>query len=153
MKLTSFNKNQIIFLLILLFFFLYIFLRIHIFIPSFKQHIERNKDNIFPKGKLILLNKDKKLYNDESNIIWYKRNFFESIFHNPFKNYIFEEYNEDKFSSSEVEILKDDFNKGLTTYKLSSYNYYSSIFYKIQHFFADVLPIGIYLAPKYKIYN
>ena len=149
----AFMENKIKIIFIFSVFSLIIFFKIYFYIPSFKKHIERNKQNILPKGKLRLFNKDKNLYNDEANVIWYKRQFVESIFHNPFKNFVFEEYNEDIITSSEVEILKEDFNKGFTTYKPGSYNYYSSIFYPVRHFFADILPIGIYLSPKYKIYK
>jgi hypothetical protein len=120
-------------------------------IPSFKQHVNRNKYNIFPVGDLINI-KDNK-YIDENNIIWIKRLFLNSLLHNPFKYYVFETYDINKRSSSEVEILKKDFDNGSQQFKTSSFNYYSSFNSPISHFFSDILPIIIYLFPKYKIYN
>lgn len=120
-------------------------------IPSYKKHVNRNKYNIFPKGKLINI-KDNK-YKDENNIIWIKRGFLNSLLHNPFKYYVFETYNIKKRSSSEVEILKKKFDNGNQKFKPSSFNYYSSFNSPVSHFFADVLPIFIYLSPKYKIYK
>jgi hypothetical protein len=90
---------------------------------------------------------------DESGILWVKRGFVNSILHNPFKYYIFETYDKTKISSSEVEILKRDFDKGNQNFSPSSFNYYSSFNYPISHFFADILPIVMYLRPKYKIYK
>jgi hypothetical protein len=120
-------------------------------IPSKIDHINRNKYNIPPIGTLRHIKENK--YIDYNNVIWIKRGFFTSLLHNPFKYYIFETYNPQKISSSEVEILKKDFDNGTQNFKPSSFNYYSSFNSLISHFFADVLPIIIYLRPKYKIYN
>ena len=119
-------------------------------IPSKIDHINRNKYNVFPVGKLRHINNDN--FIDENNIIWKRRSFFRSILHNPFKYYIFETYS-DHQSSSEVEVLKSDFDNNLQNFKHSSYNYYSSFNYPLSHLFADVIPIIIYLRPQYKIYN
>jgi hypothetical protein len=66
---------------------------------------------------------------------------------------VFETYDVNKQSSSEVQILKTDFDSGVQKFKTSSFNYYSSFNSPVSHFFADVVPIIIYLRPKYKIYN
>ena len=120
-------------------------------IPSRINHINRNQYNQFPIGKLSLIKDDE--FIDESGILWVKRGFVNSILHNPFKYYIFETYDKTKISSSEVEILKRDFDEGNQNFSPSSFNYYSSFNYPISHFFADILPIVMYLRPKYKIYK
>jgi len=119
-------------------------------IPSKIEHINRNKYNVFPVGKLRHINNDN--FIDENNIIWKRRTFFNSILHNPFKYYVFETYSPDK-SSSEVEVLKSDFDNNSQNFKPASYNFYSSFNYPLSHLFADVIPIIIYLRPQYKIYN
>ena len=119
-------------------------------IPSKIEHINRNKYNVFPVGKLRHINNDN--FIDENNIIWKRRSFLKSILHNPFKYYIFETYSPNK-SSSEVEVLKSDFDNNLQNFKPASYNFYSSFNYPLSHLFADVIPIIIYLRPQYKIYN
>ena len=142
-------KNLIILSMIILFLIL---LKINYDkIPSRINHINRNQYNQFPIGKLSLIKDDE--FIDESGILWVKRGFVNSILHNPFKYYIFETYDKTKISSSEVEILKRDFDKGNQKFKPSSFNYYSSFNYPISHFFADILPIVMYLRPKYKIYK
>lgn len=142
-------KNLIILSMIILFLIL---LKINYDkIPSRINHINRNQYNQFPIGKLSLIKDDE--FIDESGILWVKRGFLNSILHNPFKYYIFETYDKTKISSSEVEILKRDFDKGNQNFSPSSFNYYSSFNYPISHFFADILPIVIYLRPKYKIYK
>ena len=120
-------------------------------IPSKIEHINRNKYNIFPVGKLRHINNDN--FIDENNIIWKRRTFFNSILHNPFKYYVFETYSRDQISSSEVEVLKSDFDNNLQNFKPASYNFYSSFNYPLSHLFADIIPIIIYLRPQYKIYN
>jgi hypothetical protein len=120
-------------------------------IPSKIQHINRNKYNVFPVGQLRYI-KDNE-YIDNNGIIWKKRTFLTSILHNPFKYYVFETYDTNKISSSEVEVLKKDFDNGYQIFKPSSYNYYSSFNYPLSHLFSDILPIIIYLRPKYRIYN
>lgn len=142
-------RNMMIIIFII--FILLIFYLNYSKIPSFEKHITRNKYNIFPKGKLINIKDDE--YIDENNIIWIKRGFLNSLLHNPFKNYIFETYDKKIISSSEVEILKKNFENDNQNFKASSFNYYSSFNSPISHFFADVLPIAIYLSPKYKVYN
>ena len=142
--------NQFIYLLCFIILYI-IFVINYSKIPSYLDHINRNKYNIMPIGKLININKNK--YIDKNNIIWIKRKFINSLLHNPINYYVFETYNKNKQSSSEVVILKKDFDKGNQYFKQSSFNYYSSFNYPISHFFADVLPIIIYLSPKYKIYN
>jgi hypothetical protein len=120
-------------------------------IPSRTKHINRNKYNIFPVGKLRHIKGNE--YIDYNNVIWIKRGFFTSLLHNPFKYYVFETYNPQQISSSEVDVLKTDFDNGLQRFNPTSFNYYSSFNSPISHFFADILPIIIYLRPKYKIYN
>ena len=120
-------------------------------IPSRIDHINRNKYNILPVEKLRHVTGNK--YIDSNNVIWIKRGFFNSILHNPFTNYIFETYDPQQISSSEVEILKTEFDNGIQNFKPTSFNYYSSFNSPVSHLFADVLPIIIYLRPKYKIYN
>ena len=120
-------------------------------IPSRIDHINRNKYNILPVGKLRHITGNK--YIDSNNVIWLKRGFLNSILHNPFTNYIFETYDPQQISSSEVEILKTEFDNGIQNFKQTSFNYYSSFNSPVSHLFADVLPIIIYLRPKYKIYN
>jgi hypothetical protein len=137
----------IIFILIIIIFIIY---NNYDKIPSKIEHINRNKYNVFPVGKLRHINNDN--FIDENNIIWKKRSFFNSILHNPFKYYIFETYSPNE-SSSEVEVLKSDFDNNVQNFKPSSYNFYSSFNYPLSHLFADVIPIIIYLRPQYKIYN
>lgn len=121
-------------------------------IPNKEKHINRNKYNIIPVGKLTKVNNNDNKYIDQNGIIWLKRNFIQSILHNPFKNYIFETYSDNKnfVSSSEVETNKFDFDNGKQVFKPASYNYYSSFKFPISHLFADILPIGLYLFPDYK---
>ena len=142
-------KNLIILSMIILFLIL---LKINYDkIPSRINHINRNQYNQFPIGKLSLIKDDE--FIDESGILWVTRGFVNSILHNPFKYYIFETYDKTKISSSEVEILKREFDEGNQIFSPSSFNYYSSFNYPISHFFADILPIVMYLRPKYKIYK
>jgi hypothetical protein len=111
-------------------------------IPSKKVHINRNKYNIFPIGQLTHIKANK--YVDNAGIIWIRRTFLQSIFHNPFRYYVFETYDINKISSCEVQVLKKDFDNNYQNFKHASYNYYSSINYPILHLFADVIPIIIY---------
>jgi hypothetical protein len=120
-------------------------------IPSRIDHINRNKYNILPVGHLNHVDGNK--YIDSNNVIWFNRGFLNSLLHNPFTNYIFETYDPQQMSSSEVQILKKEFDKGIQNFRASSFNYYSSFHSPMSHLFADVLPIIIYLRPKYKIYN
>jgi hypothetical protein len=120
-------------------------------IPSRIDHINRNKYNIFPVGDLSHVHENK--YIDYNNVIWIKRGFLNSLLHNPFTNYIFETYNPQQMTSSEVQILKKEFDNGIQNFRASSFNYYSSFNSPMSHLFADVLPIIIYFRPKYKIYN
>jgi hypothetical protein len=120
-------------------------------IPSREDHINRNKYNIFPSGQLRHIKGN--TYIDNDGIIWIKRNFLQSIFHNPFEYYVFETYDVNKIASCEVEVLKTEFDNNYQNFKPASYNYYSSMNYPISHLFADIIPIIIYLNPKYVIYN
>ena len=79
-----------------------------------------------------------------AGIIWIKRAFLQSIFHNPFIYYVFETYDDKKITSSEIKILKKDFDNNSQNFKHSSYNYYSSINDPISHLFADFIPSLIY---------
>ena len=122
-------------------------------IPTKIQHINRNKMNILPVGKLMLVpNNGDEYYLDENNIKWKKRTFFRNLLHNPFKNYTFETYCPDDISSSEATITITDFENGILRFKPESFNYYSSFYSPVSHLFADVLPILIYMGPAYKIY-
>jgi hypothetical protein len=149
-KYYNINMKNIILTIFILLFFLILYQN-YDKIPSLNVHINRNKYNIFPVGHLIHVKDDK--YIDQNNIIWIKRGVFTSLLHNPFKNYVFETYDVKKQGSSEVKILKTDFDNGYQNFKPTSFNYYSSFNSPLSHFFADVLPIIIYLRPNYKIYN
>ena len=143
--------NIIILILILIILVsLFILYKYYDKIPSKFVHINRNKYNVFPVGKMRHINNDN--FIDDNNIIWKRRSFFKSILHNPFKYYVFETYS-DHQSSSEVEVLKSDFDNNLQNFKPASYNFYSSFNYPLSHLFADIIPIIIYLRPQYKIYN
>jgi hypothetical protein len=111
-------------------------------IPTRKQHMSRNKYNILPANKLRLLKEP--YYIDDNHIMWRKRAFLQSLFHNPFKNYTFETMNPKKVSSSEAIIIKSDFDKGIMRFRNGTFNFYSSYTHPIEHFFADVLPIALY---------
>lgn len=130
-------------------------------IPSKEEHINRNKYNVMPVGKLTKINSDNvsdndndnnNKYIDDNNIIWIRRSFIKSLAHNPFENYVFETYvseNSSVVSSSEVETNKIDFDNGKQHFRPASYNYYSSFRYPISHFFSDMVPSYIYLFPDY----
>jgi hypothetical protein len=105
-------------------------------------HLNRNKYNVLPVGGLTLVKNNE--YRDENGILWRKRGFFNSLLHNPFKYYVFETYDIKKISSSEVKILKTDFGFK-PTFQTSSFNYYSSYRFPVKHFFADVLPVFLFL--------
>ena len=100
------------------------------------------KYNVPPVGRLTLIKHNK--YRDENGLLWIKRGFLNSLFHNPFKYYVFETYDTQNPSSSEVKILKSHFDAKQMTFQPSSFNYYSSFRFPVQHFFADVLPIFIF---------
>ena len=143
---------QVIFLLLLSLCLILLLLNYHK-IPTKIQHINRNKMNILPVGKLMLVpNNGDEYYLDENNIKWKKRTFFRNLLHNPFKNYTFETYNPDDISSSEATITITDFENGIMRFKTGSFNYYSSYYSPVSHFFADVLPIILYIGPAYKNY-
>jgi hypothetical protein len=143
---------QVIFLL-LLSLCLILLLKNYHKIPTKIQHINRNKMNILPVGKLILVpNNGDEYYLDENNVKWKKRIFFRNLLHNPFKNYTFETYCPYDISSSEATITITDFENGIMRFKPESFNYYSSYYSPVSHFFADVLPILLYTGPAYKIY-
>jgi hypothetical protein len=143
---------QVIFLLFLIF-RLILLLQNYYKIPTKIEHINRNKTNILPVGKLILIpNNGDEYYLDENNIKWKKRAFFRNLLHNPFKYYTFETYSPNDISSSEATITIDDFENGIMRFKAESFNYYSSYYSPVSHLFADVLPIILYLGPDYKKY-
>ena len=144
---------QVIFLLLLGFLFVLIVKNYHK-IPTKIQHITRNKTNILPVGKLILIsNNMDEYYIDENNIKWKKRSFFRNLLHNPFKNYTFETYSPNDIYSSEASITIDDFDNGIMRFKPESFNYYSSYYSPVSHLFADVLPIILYIKPEYTKYS
>jgi hypothetical protein len=95
-----------------------------------------------PVGKLKHLNNSK--YIDENKIIWLKRPFIKSLLHNPFKNYVFETYDENIISSSEALSDKVDFDNNIQVFSEASYNYYSSYLYPMSHLFADIIPYLLY---------
>lgn len=138
-------KNIILFICALVF-FIVLYLNIRK-IPSMREHINRNQYNIFPRGTLIHSVDNK--YIDEAGMIWIKRGFLHRLLHNPFKYYVFESYDPHREYSFEVEAVKEDFDKGIQKFRFGTFNFYSSITHPISHMFADVLPIIIYLAPKY----
>jgi len=143
---------KVIFLLFLCF-RLIILLQNYHKIPTKIEHINRNKTNILPVGKLTLIpNNGDEYYLDENNIKWKKRTFFRNLLHNPFKNYTFETYCPNDISSSEATITITDFENGIMRFKPESFNYYSSYYTPVSHFFADVLPIILYIGPDYKKY-
>lgn len=146
---------QVIFLLFLIFIFILLLLLVENYhkIPTKLQHINRNKMNILPVGKLVLVpNNSDDYYLDEHNIKWKKRTFFRNLLHNPFKNYTFETYDPNDISSSEATITITDFENRIMRFKPESFNYYSSYYSPVSHFFADVLPIILYVGPDYKKY-
>jgi len=146
------SQYKIIFLLMLSFLLILLVQNYHK-IPTKIQHINRNKTNILPVGKLILIsNNGDEYYLDENNIKWKKRTFFRNLLHNPFKNYTFETYYSSNISSSEATITIADFENGIMRFKPESFNYYSSYHDPVSHFFADVLPIILYIGPNYKKY-
>lgn len=104
-------------------------------------HVNRNQYNVLPVKPLSHIKNNE--YRDANNILWIKRGFYNSLLHNPFKYYVFETYDTQKKSSSEVKILKTDFDRfqPFQPFQPSSFNYYSSFRFPVQHFFADVLPI------------
>jgi hypothetical protein len=135
------NRKTIV-ITVALFLFIVLLAQNYNKIPTRKEHQSRNKYNILPAKNLKLLKEP--YYVDDNHVTWIKRSFFRSIFHNPFKNYTFETMNSKQISSSEAVILASDFDKGHTHFKNGSFNYYSSYNHPIDHFFADVLPIGLY---------
>ena len=139
--------------LILLSFLLIILVQIYHKIPTKIQHINRNKTNVLPVGKLMLIpNNGDDYYLDENNIKWKKRTFLRNLLHNPFKNYTFETYCPNVIYSSEATITITDFENRIMRFKPESFNYYSSYHNPVSHFFADVLPIILYIGPDYKKY-
>lgn len=133
------NKNILLFITIIA---LIIVIKNYNKLPSRETHINRNNYNVPPKGYLTFIANNK--YIDGNGIVWYKRNFMQSLLHNPFMYYVFETYDEITTHSSEVVALKTDFDSGNQIFKSSSFNFYSSFRSPISHLFADVLPIFIY---------
>ena len=119
-------------------------------IPTKIQHINRNKTNILPVGKLTRMDD---YYLDENNIKWKKRSFLRNLLHNPFKNYTFETYSPNYVYSSEATITITDFENGIMRFKPESFNFYSSYYSPVSHFFADILPIILYMGPEYRKFN
>ena len=118
-------------------------------IPSYKEHVNRNEYNVLPVGKLSHTKGDE--YVDDGGVKWLKRAFYRNLFHNPLKYYTFEtkaNANANR-GTSETSILI----KGKKGFKDESFNYYSSYNHPVNHFFADILPIAIYFAPKYRVFN
>jgi len=145
-------RFQVIFLLLLCLSLILLLLNYHK-IPTKIQHINRNKMNILPVGKLTLIpNNGDEYYLDENNVKWKKRTFFRNLLHNPFKNYTFETYSPDDIYSSEATVTITDFENGIMRFKPESFNYYSSYYSPVSHLFADVLPIILYMGPAYKNY-
>ena len=78
------NQFKVIILLYLSFCLILLVVNYHK-IPTKTQHINRNKTNIIPVGKLMLIpNNGDEYYLDENNIKWKKRTFFRNLLHNPF---------------------------------------------------------------------
>jgi hypothetical protein len=78
-------QYKVIFLLMLSFLLILVVQNYHKKIPTKIQHINRNKTNILPVGKLMLIpNNGDEYYLDENNIKWKKRTFFRNLLHNPF---------------------------------------------------------------------
>ena len=113
-------KNSM--LIVIIFVILLILYKHYSKIPSRIDHINRNKYNIFPVGKLTHIKDDK--YIDKNNVIWIKRSFLQSLLHNPFRYYVFETYDSQQISSSEVEIYKKDGNVEITITKIRWFNSY-----------------------------
>ena len=146
------QKFKVIFLILLSFLLILLVENYHK-IPTKIQHINRNKTNILPLGKLMLIpNNGDEYYLDENNIKWKKRKFFRNLLHNPFKNYTFETYSPNDIYSSEATITITDFENRIMRFKPESFNYYSSYHNPVSHLFADVLPIILYMGPDYKKY-
>jgi hypothetical protein len=120
-------------------------------IPSRSGHLNRNKYNKRPTGNLTFV-KDNQ-YIDDDGVTWLKRSFNNSTFHDPHNNYTFESYDEPNKSSSEVTINIRDFENGNHNFKTSTFNYYSSFRYPLEHMFADVLPSVIYMSNEYVSYE
>ena len=142
------KNNSVILLFICTFVLLSLLLYVNYYrkIPSLHEHIRRNQYNIFPAGKLIQYDKNK--YIDEDGMIWVKRGFLKSLFHNPFKYYVFESYDSEKQYSFEVKVVKEEFDERIQTFRLGTFNFYSSITHPVSHFFADILPIIMYSCSK-----
>jgi hypothetical protein len=147
------RQPQVIFL-ILFIIVLIIFVTNYHKIPTIIQHANRNKTNILPVGKLTLIpNNGDEYYLDENNIKWKKRSFIRNLLHNPFKNYTFETYYKNVIYSNESTITISDFDNGIMNFKPQSFNYYSSYYHPVSHFFADILPIILYMNTDYKKYE
>lgn len=104
------------------------------------QHDIRNDYNILPVGRLTLTSK-KYHYVDDGGVVWYKRGFLQSLFHDPFKQFTFETVDMYSDSSSESRILKSNFYKGLFLFVPGSFNYYSSIKFPLKHLIYDFMPL------------
>ena len=119
-------------------------------IPSIEDHITRNKYNMLPQGILTNIHNNK--YMDDAGTIWIKRLYIQSLLHEPTKNYVFESYDTNIISSYEAVAEKEKFDSGYQLFKPATFNYYSSFQYPVSHFFADVLPIGLYYLQEDSFY-
>lgn len=123
----------------MLFVLLFLLLLLSIYVKLKPYHVNRNKYNTPPVGELTHIKGN--TYRDENDVLWVQRGFLNSLLHNPFKYYVFETYDTQNQSSSEVKILKTHFDTREMKFQPASFNYYSSFRFPIKHFFADVLPI------------
>jgi len=116
-------------------------------IPTKQEHVDRNRYNRKPVGTLRFQENNR--FVDDLGVVWLRRNFLQSVFHNPLKNYVFETYDLNKTQSSEVEADKQKFDNGEQIFQTASFNFYSSFRFPVSHFFADMLPSFLYLFPNY----
>lgn len=123
----------------MLFVLLFLLLLLSIYVKLKPYHVNRNKYNTPPVGEFTHIKGN--TYRDENGVFWVQRGFVNSLLHNPFRYYVFETYDTQNQSSSEVKILKTHFNTRKMKFQPASFNYYSSFRFPIKHFFADVLPI------------
>lgn len=120
--------------------YLYVFLYFYSKIKTY--HKNRNRYNTLPVGGLTHVKNN--TYRDANGITWIKRSFTKSLLHNPWQYYVFETYDAGEPSSSEVTVLKTDFDNGITRFHPSSFNYYSSLRFPVRHALADVLPVFLF---------
>ena len=125
---------------------LYVLVCVYLSVQVADLHKTRNKYNVGPVGDLRRIRQNE--YQDESGLRWLKRGFWTSLLHNPFKNYVFETAELDEMSSSEVVILRSEFDDASSekqrNFYPGSFNYYSSFRYPLAHVLTDVLPVFIF---------